>query len=662
MYRQTLADLKYISYTYAPDPVRAEKAMHNLLTYSVKVCKSVLTKDLICTLTRCGIGTYDVEECIKRLLGNNTNKYRERKLRKFLMNDKLDDTKHTSNAVRKEFNRIYQEYYKIIQKGSRIDTQFKTLMKNYNETIWKMGKNKNLNKIRHLKNKYHMSVNTEEAQIRGIKYSNKDLEENDQYESCKNEPRMYGGAKVSEKAKTILSIDSNFMIYSKIDMTEMEAEIEKGLAKARYEFMNSEKGKTNKDINEQTNIRIVRESTNTVDYANMKATDIPTVQRLYPPKPGTIRQEKILENIKMKMLNTVMDYKDKYCDDKGNIKNSNLSNEENDGLKEIKECIKKKEIIVSTTDKSGRFVVDKPKNYENAIEEHTKNDIMIDDNKVKQVEHKLNLHMRQFNKIFQVGTTLGQDNKNRVTGATISTNTPPPPLYGLRKDHKLPTDEIKGPPVRPVCGANEAPNSRLSHFLSQIINDYADFQNIKTECKSSEHMKAAFEEFNKLDNTKKQQCCIISMDVKALYPSMEWDEVRKSVRDIVENSELKIESIDWKELGKYLAIILSEEQIKQEHLRAVIPIRSKPTNRNITIAYLHDKKNEDKWLNADKPDNEQKKKMLAIAIAEGVQLCMENHVYCVGDQTFLQTKGGPIGLELTGAISRVFMHRWDQLY
>merc|ERR1712062_505928 len=34
----------------------------------------------------------------------------------------------------------------------------------------------------------------------------------------------------------------------------------------------------------------------------------------------------------------------------------------------------------------------------------------------------------------------------------------------------------------------------------------------------------------------------------------------------------------------------------------------------------------------------------------------------VGDRIFLQKGGGPIGLELTGALSRAFMARWDKLY
>ncbi|CAI9716636.1 Hypothetical predicted protein [Octopus vulgaris] len=44
-----------------------------------------------------------------------------------------------------------------------------------------------------------------------------------------------------------------------------------------------------------------------------------------------------------------------------------------------------------------------------------------------------------------------------------------PALYGLRKDHKVITDPIAGPPARPVCGANIASNYRISYFLSMII-------------------------------------------------------------------------------------------------------------------------------------------------------------------------------------------------
>ena len=34
----------------------------------------------------------------------------------------------------------------------------------------------------------------------------------------------------------------------------------------------------------------------------------------------------------------------------------------------------------------------------------------------------------------------------------------------------------------------------------------------------------------------------------------------------------------------------------------------------------------------------------------------------VGDIMYLQGSGGPIGLELTGAVSRHFMMKWDKMY
>ena len=54
--------------------------------------------------------------------------------------------------------------------------------------------------------------------------------------------------------------------------------------------------------------------------------------------------------------------------------------------------------------------------------------------------------------------------------------------------------------------------------------------------------------------------------------------------------------------------------------------------------------------------------MLALAISYGVHTALSSHTYCVGDEKYLQVSGGPIGLELTGSVSRAYMLRWDKLY
>ena len=126
------------------------------------------------------------------------------------------------------------------------------------------------------------------------------------------------------------------------------------------------------------------------------------------------------------------------------------------------------------------------------------------------------------------------------------------------------------------------------------------------------------------------------MDVKALYPSMEWDEIITSVREMIEESEMEVEGVDWHEVGKYLAVVMTTEEIEDQGLRLVIPQRKGEKNRTITVSYLNDKRNNENWEKARAPGKRQKRKMLARAITEGVKVCLENHMYAVGDVKYLQ--------------------------
>ena len=672
MYRQTLAKIKLLS-NILPDPNRADKAMRSLLLCSVKVCKKTLTRNVISMMIRNNVCTNDVNSCIKILCKREDCKRRKNKLKQFLMNDKLQDAEYEIKSARREFSDSIKEYYKFVQKNSAIDKIYTLIKDHENKLVWEEGKIRNNKKLNNLIKKQRVIRVEDETSIRGIIFRDRDIsnmftEANNRDNTPStggNEPRLYGGAEVSGQAINVLRKDPNFMILDKIDIDEIGVAAELGFTKARYGWMNDDQtgaetieGGVGTSNNAQDGVQ--GNDDKTLNYANLRATDIPTVQRLYRPSPGTLKQEKTLEKLRDILLKTVQEYKAENCNDKGEFIKNNFSKEENQGLKEIKEKIKKKEIVVFSTDKSGRFSVDTPSNYEEAVKVHTNKDEEIDHDRVRSIETTVNHHMRHFNRMFNVGSTHGHE--DRVTAATLSTHTPPPPLYGLRKDHKVTVDAEKGPPVRPVCGANQAPNSRLSGFLSRIVNDYADKENIGTECRSGEEMKAAFEKYNETDGDVKTQCAIISMDVRALYPSMEWHEIGLAVRDMIENSEHEIENVDWVEVGKYLAVTMEEDQIIKEGLRNVIPKRKEETNRKIGIAYLNNKQNDDKWANARSPGCRQKKKMLGIAVAEGVRTCMANHVYCMGDKVYLQKEGGPIGLELTGAVSRPFMARWDRMY
>jgi hypothetical protein len=112
--------------------------------------------------------------------------------------------------------------------------------------------------------------------------------------------------------------------------------------------------------------------------------------------------------------------------------------------------VKDKEIVVFTTDKTGEFSVDTATNYLEVLNEHTANDKKITKQKVKSLENKCNDHLRQFNKMFSVGATFGQE--DRIAHASTATNVPAPPLYGLRKTHKPVSGQCVGLIVHLTAG------------------------------------------------------------------------------------------------------------------------------------------------------------------------------------------------------------------
>ena len=119
-----------------------------------------------------------------------------------------------------------------------------------------------------------------------------------------------------DNAKSVLVLNPGYMVYEKIDVKLLEVEVEKGLTKARYSMMNE---------NDSSDVTIVcddeqseaQKSTvfdvlnKTANYGNLRATDLPTVSRLYPPKPGTLRKELVMQNLKDKIISKAKEFREK---------------------------------------------------------------------------------------------------------------------------------------------------------------------------------------------------------------------------------------------------------------------------------------------------------------------------------------------------------------
>ena len=69
----------------------------------------------------------------------------------------------------------------------------------------------------------------------------------------------------------------------------------------------------------------------------------------------------------------------------------------------MKEKVKKAEIIIQQTDKSGRNTVDSPANYKISVQPHITNDDPISEEEYEELEKEINAHTHTWCKILQIG-------------------------------------------------------------------------------------------------------------------------------------------------------------------------------------------------------------------------------------------------------------------
>ena len=153
------------------------------------------------------------------------------------------------------------------------------------------------------------------------------------------------------------------------------------------------------------------------------------------------------------------------------------------------------EIIVTSTDKSGKLVVMPLKMYEEMGKVHTNKDREIHEYEVKRIQQELNKHARLILKIFGVGDQHGGRNVDRITSA-FTTNAEDVPLLSLLvKDHK----EVKEgdlPSTRPVIGISATMVARMSKLMAETVKRLADCVTGSDEMKSREHLQACIDTLN----------------------------------------------------------------------------------------------------------------------------------------------------------------------
>ena len=149
-----------------------------------------------------------------------------------------------------------------------------------------------------------------------------------------------------------------------------------------------------------------------------------------------------------------------------------------------------------------------------------------------------------------------------------------PQVYLLDKDHKDPDAEGLSK-TRPVCTASETMNQELSEWVTSFVDAALD-QSDNYEVISTEEMLAKVDAVNaKWEEEGKQyqedDITVLSLDEEALYPSLDTSKVAKLCGRVVEGSELKVEGMDQKWTGVYIALTCTKAEISRSNLNNIVP-------------------------------------------------------------------------------------------
>ena len=194
-----------------------------------------------------------------------------------------------------------------------------------------------------------------------------------------------------------------------------------------------------------------------------------------------------------------------------------------------------------------------------------------------------------------------------------------------------------------------------------------------------------------------------SLDVIALYPSLDQDGTAEEVFKMIERSQVEMSGNDWHAAQVFLSSNLSLTEIKSEGLKGLVPscLKAWGPRPGHTTTELGAKRKDpedpqvaigediqgsgggcpssgprgsplpkgnkpcnqgvpNKWAETDvsQLSVRDKKKILGKVMKYAIKNIFRHHMYQFGGRSYCQAAGGPIGLRLTSIMARVVMDSW----
>ena len=439
-------------------------------------------------------------------------------------------------------------------------------------------------------------------------------------------------------------------------------------------------GKDRKDVWMEYLPKEMGEVTEIVAFNREKFEDIGVIES----KECIIGEVKLNENEKETLkLHPKFTVRQKVTEEQFEKQESNLTEQEQKGLKSLRQRIEKEEILVIKTDKSSKLAVIETSKYLEMERENRGKDKKISREEMKSREKTLNEHTEMWVRMTRAGENHGHESRVRKSRTSNSKNTAS--LYYMYKDHKR---EIK---FRDVASGSTSNTLGLSNVISELIEAVAGSARENYEVISSEDMIANIEKVNNKkreegsNSTEESNCNameeeeksgeesrgaksigeegerlhIIGFDAVALYPSMKARETakvcREEVIEILNEGEMKVEGLDMNKVTLYIRMNKHLTGDLKELWR-YLPFRKKVggVEPGMSSKGVKEDTENEQWCWPKAEITEKVRiELIGRMVEIGVRVMFENLVYSFGGENYLQTEGGPIGIRGTGAVAKL---------
>ena len=253
---------------------------------------------------------------------------------------------------------------------------------------------------------------------------------------------------------------------------------------------------------------------------------------------------------------------------------------------------------------------------------------------------------------------------------------------------------------RPVVAAASGLSSRAGDCLADFLEPLVNVETPRMEDRSTEEVLSQLQEAEvSIRDQGLTDTMVGSLDVRALYPSLDQEGSARAVARFVLESNVEISGVDWRAAQIFVASNLTQEQVVAEGISEIVPRRlhKKGKRPRATTDELRMKRSNpasvpeeepgqawgpggvapnpvrvvprpvpqpSKWAETDTSTltSMQRRLLLSMVMLVAVRIIFFHHQYQFAGTTYRQSTGAPIGLRLTSIVARIIMDQWMKVF